>query len=146
MKYITKGKSCAVPVSWWILEKFCWKDKNSLKVGTAKTPSATCNIQLCSNHGRNVRDKGAQFPGRRITAEGNQKSQQCHKYFLQCNTFASKRSQVPTWGRQTCFLPRAPSNLATRGQQLKVLCGPVEDFVVAYAQYNEYNDNLFLFW
>jgi len=27
--------------------------------------------------------------------------------------FASDRPQVGTWGRQTCFLPRAPSNLVT---------------------------------
>jgi len=26
---------------------------------------------------------------------------------------ASKTAQVRTWGRQTCFLPRAPSNLVT---------------------------------
>ena len=44
---------------------------------------------------------------------GAEKSQQCHKYFLQCSTFTSERSQVRTWGRQTCFLPRAPSNLVT---------------------------------
>ena len=40
-------------------------------------------------------------------------SQKCHKYFLQYSEFASERAQVPTWGRQTCFLPRAPSNLVT---------------------------------
>jgi len=32
---------------------------------------------------------------------------------LQCSTFASEKPQVRTWGRQTCFLPRAPSNLVT---------------------------------
>jgi len=40
-------------------------------------------------------------------------SQQCHKYFFQYNTFASKRPQVRTWGRQTCFLARVPSKLVT---------------------------------
>ena len=30
---------------------------------------------------------------------------------LQCSTFASERPQVRRWGRQTCFLPWAPSNL-----------------------------------
>jgi len=29
------------------------------------------------------------------------------------STFASERLQVRTWGRQTCFLPWAPSNLVT---------------------------------
>jgi len=51
--------------------------------------------------------------GRQMTAEGAEKSQQCHKYFLQCSTFASERPQFRTWGRQTCFLPRAPPNLVT---------------------------------
>ena len=42
-----------------------------------------------------------------------EKAQQCHKYFLQYSTFASERPQVWTWGRQTCLLSRAPSNLVT---------------------------------
>jgi len=46
-----------------------------------------------------------------MVAGDTEKSQQCHKYFLQYSTFASERPQVQTWGRQTCFLPRAPSNL-----------------------------------
>jgi len=48
-----------------------------------------------------------------IIAGGAEKSQQCHKYFLQYSTFASERPLVRTWGRQTCFLPVAPFNLAT---------------------------------
>ena len=52
--------------------------------------------------------------GRQITAGGAEKSQQCHKYFLPYSSFASERPQVRTWGgRQTCFLPRAPSDLVT---------------------------------
>ena len=43
--------------------------------------------------------------GRRITAGGGGKSQQCHMYILQHSKFASERSQVRTWGRQTCFFP-----------------------------------------
>ena len=42
-----------------------------------------------------------------------EKSQQCLKYFLQYSIFACKRLQVLTWERQTCFLPRTPSNLLT---------------------------------
>jgi len=42
-----------------------------------------------------------------------EKPQQCHKYFLQYSTFVSERSQVRIWGRQTCFLSRAPFNLVT---------------------------------
>jgi len=48
-----------------------------------------------------------------MTAGSAEKSQQRHKYFLQYSTFASERHEVQTWGRQTCFLPRAPSNLVT---------------------------------
>jgi len=51
--------------------------------------------------------------GRKMTAGGAGKSQQCHKCILQYSKFASERSQVRTWGRQTCFLPRAPFNLIT---------------------------------
>jgi len=32
---------------------------------------------------------------------------------LQCSTFASERPRVRKWGHQTCFLPRAPSNIVT---------------------------------
>jgi len=39
--------------------------------------------------------------GCRITAEGVEKSKQCHKHFLQNNTFVSERPQVRTQGRQT---------------------------------------------
>jgi len=48
---------------------------------------------------------------RQITAEGAEKLRQCYKHFLQCNTSASEKTQVRTWGRQTCSLPQAPSNL-----------------------------------
>jgi len=40
-----------------------------------------------------------------------EKFQQCHKYFIQYSALASKRSQVRTPGRQTCFLPGASSPL-----------------------------------
>jgi len=49
----------------------------------------------------------------RNNSPGAEKPQQCRKYFLQYSTFASERPQVRTWGRQTCFLPRAPPNLVT---------------------------------
>jgi len=71
---------------------------------------------LLQNHGLHCRgitrgERGTiprapnHYPGRR-------KSQQYHMCFLQCNTFASERPQFRTWGRQSCFMPRAPSNLA----------------------------------
>jgi len=51
--------------------------------------------------------------GRQMSTGGAEKSQQFHKYVLQYSKFPSEGSQVRTWGRQTCFLPRAPSNLIT---------------------------------
>jgi len=64
--------------------------------------------------------KGTQIPWCQITMGApnhcgeRRKSQQYHKCFLQCSTFASERPQVPTWGRQSCFLPQAPTNQACR--------------------------------
>jgi len=66
-----------------------------------------------------TRGKEEQFPGRAVTMGAPndyrvaEKSQRCHKHFFQYTTFTSKISQVGTWRRQTCFLPRAPSNLVT---------------------------------
>jgi len=42
---------------------------------------------------------------------GRLKVQQYRKYFLQYKYITPKRPQAGTWGRQTCFLDRAPSNL-----------------------------------
>ena len=75
----------------------------------------TCFVDLRQE--RNERGKGAQFTkcrifmGARNHCGGHwiaKKSQQCHKYSLQYSAFASKRPHIRTWGRQTCFLPRAP--------------------------------------
>jgi len=49
--------------------------------------------------------RGAQFPGRRITAGGVEKYQQCHKYFLQYSTFASEKPQVRIWGAKLAACP-----------------------------------------
>jgi len=75
-------------------------------------------LVLCT--GRNEGEQGGHnFPGaeslrgRQMTAGGAEKSQQCHMYILQYSKFASKRSQVRTVERQTCFLPRALSNIVT---------------------------------
>ena len=50
-----------------------------------------------------------------MSAGGAEKSQQCHMYFLQHSKFPSERPQARTWGRQTCFLSRSPSDLVTKG-------------------------------
>jgi len=39
-----------------------------------------------------------------MTAWGAEKSQHCHKYFLQYSTFTSERPQIRIWEGQTCFL------------------------------------------
>jgi len=86
---------------------------------TALQKSTAVGLIKKRNRGRNEGGKGEQFPGLGITMGGPndcgvlEKSQQCHKYFLQCSTLASERPQVGTYGRQTCFWPQAPFNLAT---------------------------------
>jgi len=61
--------------------------------------------RLLGRQGRN--EKGQE----RHNSPDAEKSQQCHKHFLQYSTFAPERHQVRTWRRQTSFLPREPSNL-----------------------------------
>jgi len=57
--------------------------------------------------------RGAQFPGRRMAAGGAKESHKRHKYILQYSEFASERPQFRTRWHQTCFLPRAPSDVVT---------------------------------
>jgi len=63
-------------------------------------------VAACSNQGRSDGVKGkiprAQRSPNNVTST-----------VLQRSTFASERPHVRTWGHQTCFLPRAPSNLVT---------------------------------
>jgi len=86
------------------------------------------------SQGRNEGGKGGTIPrapihyggadmllGRRMTAGGAEKSQQCHKYFLQYSKFSFERTPVRPRGRQICFLPRAPSNLVTPLTSVKPL-------------------------
>jgi len=76
-------------------------------VSCRSTPQSRTALQ-----GSNEEGKVALLPGAK-SLWGRRKSQPYHKCFLQYSIFASERSQVRTWGRQTCFLPRAPSNLVT---------------------------------
>jgi len=92
------------------------------------------NVNICSflhaalwfnQQGRNEGARGRDYldaeslwgrgntAGALIDCGGAKKSQQCHTYILQYSTFASGRPQVRKWGRQTCILHRAPSNLVT---------------------------------
>jgi len=68
---------------------------------------------MIQKQGRNDGGQGCTIPRAPNHYWDAEKSQQCHKYFLQYNTFASERHQIRTWGRQTSILPRAPSNLVT---------------------------------
>jgi len=87
------------------------------------------NLCLMIN-GMLLRDvtRGAQIPARQITMGApnycgvREKSQQCHKYFIQYSKFASTKPQSRTWGRQTCFLSRVPSNLVTPLISLQACC------------------------
>jgi len=51
------------------------------------------------------------IPGRGITAGGQKVPSHKHFFSKQCICF--QRPQARTWGRQTCFLPHAPSNLVS---------------------------------
>jgi len=64
-----------------------------------------------SNQGRNDWEQGARFPGRQITMRAPKSPNNVTSTSVQYSTFASGSPQVRTQGRQTCFLPRAPSNL-----------------------------------
>jgi len=50
------------------------------------------------------------MPQKRLTENVSAKKKSFRKYFFQYSTFAPRRPQIRTRGRQTCFLPRAPSN------------------------------------
>ena len=64
-----------------------------------------------SNQGRNDGVKGHNSPGAE-SLWGRRKVLTILQE-LQCSTFASVRPQVRTYGRQTCLLPRMPSNPVT---------------------------------
>jgi len=48
---------------------------------------------------RNEWGKGGTISRAPNDCGGVEKSQQCHRYFLQYSTFASERPQARTWGR-----------------------------------------------
>jgi len=54
----------------------------------------------------------AQFPRRRIIMGARKSPSNVTSTFFN-SRFASERPQIRTWGRQTCFLSRAPPNLVT---------------------------------
>ena len=75
-----------------------------------------CSYSNIWNNGRNSQGitrgaRGHNSPG--AESLGDPKAPTMSKYFLQYSTFASEIPQVRTQGRQTCLLPRAPSNLVT---------------------------------
>ena len=100
---------------WFDLTNFITEKQNSQQYVVLYTEISWTGLlysgYLLSGRGVTRGTKEAQFTGRRITVGGAAKSQQYHKYIIQDSTLASERPQVQTWGRQTCFLPRAPPNL-----------------------------------
>ena len=77
-------------------------------------PSGNPAVERCCDRGKfpmgGMRNRGvtrgAQFPGRRKVPTMSQA-------LFQYGTFASARPLIWAWGRQTCFSPRAPSNVVT---------------------------------
>jgi len=57
------------------------------------------NIQGRNEGGREAHSSGAE------SLWGRRKSQQCHNYFLQYSTFASRRLQFRTWGAKLASCP-----------------------------------------
>ena len=87
-------------------------------------PNRGALISSSSTQRRNDGGKGGTTPLAPNDCGERLKVQQCQKYCFQYSTLASFR----TWGRQTCFLPRAPSNLVTPLSPMQaahhyVLCG-----------------------
>jgi len=85
---------------------------------SAQKTFARCTITCGHWAGESLRggclDQGCNEAGQgRHNFPGAEKSPKCHKYFLQYSKFASVRTRVRIWVRQTCFLPRALSNLVT---------------------------------
>jgi len=60
-----------------------------------------------------TRGKGGHNSQGAESLRGNRKVPTKPQVFLQYSTFAFEKAQVRTWGRQTCFLHRALSNLVT---------------------------------
>ena len=84
--------------------------------------SIDCGTHMCGSiphhkhvtpgrQGRNEGEQGGhnpQTPNHWMTAGDAENSEPCLEDFLQYSKFASERRQFRTWGRQTCFFPRAP--------------------------------------
>jgi len=69
---------------------------------------------LWRKQGRNDVGQGGTIPqaqnncrGRQMSVGGAEKSQQFHKYFLQCSKFPSERPRVRTWGAKLVSCPGA---------------------------------------
>ena len=63
------------------------------------------SVVLNRRQGHNEGGKGTQSPRRRITAGGAEKSQKCHKHFLQYSAFPSERPQVEHGGAKFASCP-----------------------------------------
>ena len=74
------------------------------------TRLADARSYVTSNLGQE-RNEGDTIPRAPNDCWERRKARTMSQYFLQRSKFASERPQVRTWGRQTSFLPRAPSKL-----------------------------------
>ena len=94
----------------------------TLHITINKTLHISINVRrdhgYCGYQGRNERGaRREQFPGRRATmgapngCGGRRKVPTMSQVLPSTPYICLQRPQARTWGRQTCFLPRAPSNL-----------------------------------
>ena len=93
-----------------------WSSRN-------KDGTMFAKVFLTFLHGKQGRNEGQQeghnspgaesFRGAPKIIRSAEKSQQYHKSFLHLHYICFWKNQVRTLGRQTCFLPRAPSSLVT---------------------------------
>jgi len=60
-----------------------------------------------AGYGQGRNERGAQFPGRQMTAGGAEKSQQCHMYILQYSKFTFERFDLrfEHWGVKLASCP-----------------------------------------
>jgi len=115
------------------------------------------NVNMCSflhaalwfnQQGRNEGARGRNYPGaeslwgRRVMA-GHQKITTMSHVILQYSIFASRRPHVRKWERQTCILPRAPSNLVTplSSWRLVSLRNPSTRFYIAKLRCRQTGDS-----
>ena len=102
----------------WLISSCLWCSSTdwptiSYSVRRTRSPSYGIRDVTRGEKGSTITRSPNNCGGRQMNVGGAGKSQQCHMYILQYSKFASERSWVQTWERQTCFLPRVSFNFVT---------------------------------